>query len=72
MMQQHFIKQTSWDFHLHMRVFGFQQILLEALHFSDDTFVAQSMEGLPGSSLRLGHIIWISAKMAHFACWRVD
>lgn len=50
-----------------MGVFGFQQVLLETLHFSDDAWVAQSKEGLPGSSLCLGHIIWILAKMAHFS-----
>lgn len=30
-MQQHFVKQTSWDFHFHMGVFGFQQIPMEVL-----------------------------------------
>lgn len=72
MMQQHFIIQTSRDFHRHWCLWLFQQVLLEMLYFSDDTWVAQSKEGLHGSSLCPEHITWILAKMVHFLPHRVD
>ena len=45
--------------------FVLQQALLEMPHFSDDACVAQSKEGLPGSSRCLEHIICMLAKTGH-------
>lgn len=56
----------------HTGVSSASQILLEAPCFSDDASVAQSQEGLPGSSLRPGAHRLDIGKEAHFPPWRVD
>lgn len=55
----------------HTGVSSASQILLEAPCFSDDASVVQSQEGLPGSSLSLGPIVWILAKrhIFHLGGW---